>query len=209
MTGFDPEKTWLELDEHQRLTARGYSIQGTEAVKFSEAWTLPRQDYLEPPSGAVRVGICELARGGDGKVSVSKRIRGCESLGCIAGTEFFQRLNPGRYLICCFDIRCSREELSQAWDVKMNDWLGVPSPKAGPNEPIAVGDFAQIGKPKKPTERWTPDPFARKRPDRDEVHVLPSNDPALVILLVPEKYNRAVFRSVCKRRLKSETGSRM
>ena len=204
-TEFDPDQTWLELDKRQQLTAQGYLFDDSGAVKFSEAWTLPRQDYSEPPSDAVRVGICELARDGDGKLSVSKRIRGWESLGGIAGTEFFKRLNPGRYLICNFDIRRSREQLSQAWDAKMKDWLGGPPSEADANKPIAVRELPPRGRPKEPPEHWTPDPDSGgSRPKPKEVHLLPSDDPALVILLLPAKYNRAVFRSVFQGQLKRE-----
>ena len=192
MNGFDPEKTWLELAEWQRLTAQGHLIDGTEAVKANNAWTRPRQDYSEPPLGAVSVGFCDLAKDSKGKVSVSKPSRGSEPLAIITETKLFQRLNPGRYLICCFDIRQSREGLLQAWTSEMTRWLGPP---------WEDGNYVLA---RQPTEHWTPDLTNRQRPMPGEVRLLPSNDPAFVILLLPATYNRDMFRSVFQGKLKKE-----
>lgn len=126
--GFDPDLTWLGLTERQRLSARGYAVADTEAIKVAPAYTLPRQTLR--PSFAMEVTLCEIDRNSAGQMILSK---GKEApLAEVTRFPFFQTLSlatPGRYLCVYFDTRLGRETLLAALCEQRQFW--TPGPQCG------------------------------------------------------------------------------
>ena len=89
---------------------------------------LPR--YVLPNPTSVFVGICEINRDTNGRLSV-KEIKGFERLTGVRSTEFFQTLDPptpGKFLSASFDTRLGRDLLLKVADECMNprfQWLNL------------------------------------------------------------------------------------
>lgn len=174
--GFDPSLNWLELSQAQRLDARGFNVHGNETVKLGTELTLPRQASPDPYS--VLVGVCEIDRDGNGRSSV-KEIRGhASSLHGIEDANFFKSLIPGRYLCATFDTRLGRDELLNALEGMMHLWLR----------------WLALPKQKPPLDYHVPS---------QEVHIIPTSQPAYAVCLLPATYHPLAFRAAFHTQLKA------
>ena len=131
MKGFNPDLTWLELEEWQRLTARGFILGENYALKANKEYLLPRQEADQP---TLSVGIVRLHRDGSGDLRFDQNRSVGPAIQNVEGTELFSglRLNtPGEYAFVYFDTCGSREALLEAFDAEMQRWLGTALPPSG------------------------------------------------------------------------------
>ncbi len=113
--GFDPDLTWLELEQLQRLTARGFIVADGVALKVNPEYLLPRQVAEKRPR--LSMGMVELGRNGSSHLTLVKKVCGGSALEKVALTDFFRKLQisaPGRYLFIFFDTRGARDALLDA-----------------------------------------------------------------------------------------------
>jgi hypothetical protein len=214
MKGFDPDLTWLELEEHQRLTARGFILGNEEALKVNPEYLLPRQVADNRPG--LSVGMVELGRDGSGNLSLVKEVYGGFALRKVAHAEFFRKLmlqSPGRYVFIFFDTRGARDALLQALDRGMLEWLGTTSAvgtevDASYWEKIVKNTerFAILWNPddRTPVEFWTPEVReANVRLKANEQAVIPSEEPAFAIFVASARHNPVTIRAAFHTRLKT------
>jgi len=214
MKGFDPDLTWLELDEHQRLTARGFIVADGEALKVNPEYLLPRQVAEKRPE--VSVAMVELDRDGAGRLLLRREVRFGFALRKIAHTDFFQSLGlrtPGRYLLIYFDTRGARDALLHSFDMEMLRWLGTKPPVS--DKEIDASYWAQISdtmarfeilwnEDRSPADYWVPEfREANVRAKPDEVAVVPSEVPAFAIFMISARHNPATVRASFHTQLKA------
>jgi hypothetical protein len=200
MSSFNPELTWLELDEAQRLKAQGFVLGATEALKVNSDYLLPRQKADSP---AVGFAVVELDLDDAGNVVVPKQVTHGFPLSRVAPLDFFRRLAllPGRYVAVIFDTRGARDALLEAFDRELQRWVG--NWREGMK---GSGRFAILwnGEDHTAVEYWAPQvDLAGFRAKRDEVALIPSDDPGSAILLVSAKHDPAAVRASFHTHLKT------
>jgi hypothetical protein len=125
LDGFDPDLTWLELTERQRLSVQGCAIGDGEAVNVTLPNTLPRQVSL--PSSPPDVSLCEIDRDAAGHFILTKGT--ASPLAEVTRFPFFQKLKlktPGRYLCAYFDTRLGRQAILAALENQKPFWTPDP-----------------------------------------------------------------------------------
>ena len=192
MGGFDPGLTWLELEKGQRLRARGFVLGEREVLKVNGEYLLPRQQADLP---AVGFSVVELGRDKAGHVVVSKQICHEYPFDRLGHLDFFRGLplQPGRYVSVLFDTRGARDALLEAFDGALRRWVG--------DWRAAMKDSGRFGilwggEDRKPVEFWAPE-FGSEivRAKRNEMALIPSDDPGSAILLVSARHNPETLRA--------------
>ena len=216
MKGFNPDLTWLELAESQRLTARGFLLGDGVAFKVNAEYVLPGQVVKKP---RVSGGLLQLVRDASGEMKLLPDKPIAQSLGLIEDTELFRSLPlaaPGEYVYVIFDTRGSREALLESFDAAMLGWLHTAPPGSG--EKMDAVYWAKVAKNHErlvvwrspdgtPVEFWTPENPAddgdRIRAKMDEQALLPSDDLPRAIFMISSRHNPATVRAAFHTKLKA------
>ena len=197
---FNPALTWLELRNEERLKAQGFVLGEKEALRGNGEYLLPRQKADPPKLG---FAVVELGLDNSGHIVLSKQVTPGISLNQVAHLDFFRHLalQPGRYVSVFFDTRGARDALLAAFDDELDRWVG--------NWSVAMeesGRFAILwnGEGYVPVEYWAPQSSSGNvRAKRNEVAVIPSDNPGFAILLVSARHNPATVRASFHTHLKS------
>lgn len=213
MKGFDPALTWLELEQWQRLTARGFLIGEGVALKVNQEYVLPRQVAEKP---CVSVGIVRLARNDSGHLRLIRDRPTAQAVGNVENTDFFRDLPfdaPGQCVCVIFDTRGGRDALLDSFDAAMRQWLGPPPV---PGEKMDADYWAGVSKEnERLAVRWNPEDGAAVEFWTPEIHesnvrvkaseqaLIPSDDPPLAIFMVSARHNPATVRAAFHTQLKS------
>ncbi len=214
MKGFHPNLNWLELEQWQRLTARGILVGEGVALKVNEEYVLPRQVAEKP---CVSVGMVRLVRDASGQVKLVRDRPTAHALGQIEDTEMFRGLplaTPGQCVCVIFDTRGGRDALLESFDAAMLRWLGTRPPVSG--QKMDALYWARVAKDNArlavrwnpddgtPVEFWTPEfRDANVRVKASEQALIPSDDPPRAIFMVSARHNPATVRAAFHTQLKS------
>jgi len=214
INGFDPDLTWLELEERQRLTAGGYLIGADEALKANEEWSLLGQGAEKPH---VNVGIVQLRRNDSGHLKLIRDRSIAYEVGNIEDTEFFRDLPldaPSQCVCVIFDIRGARDALLESFAVAMQQWLGTKPPALG--KEMDAKYWAKVARENKQLAiLWNQDGTANEswkwansevnvRVDESEQSLIPFADPPLAVFMVSGRHNLATVRAAFHTQLKAK-----
>ncbi len=127
LDGLDPNLSWLELTDKQRLTFKGVAFGEGKPTRVNPAPLLPRQSVM--PVFAVSIDLCELGRDSAGQMVILKPMR--TELQHVMRCPFFRELDldPGRYLCVYFDTTLTRDTLLAALEAEPQLW--TPDPDSG------------------------------------------------------------------------------
>jgi hypothetical protein len=174
MHNYNPTLSWLQLPLEQRLTAKGYVVGEQIALKAARELVLPRQTSAAAFAASIR--LCEISRNSAKQFFVSKLIHGGEDLKQVTPSKFFQKLRL-------------RKTPAQYLYVYFDTRLG--------REPVLAAIKAE-------QQFWTTDPAAGStRLKKDQVWVIPSNEPPFAIFLAPASCDKERLLAALHTQLKA------